>query len=190
MKKVRVWSAATMVAAALGLIYASGPSIAGDKDVAGAVKKIAALVKSGDMSAAKKMGADAAKKFDLEDVMDLFKIKKKGGIGWTGCKDTDGIEAKIREVARDGDKNVAKNAAAYEEIASITAAITIIAEAKTPEKDVGKKLRKNWLQWSQDVQQGAEALAKAAKGKAAIDAKNAMTKMNNACNACHSDFRN
>jgi hypothetical protein len=190
MNKVRVWMAAGMVAAVVGLIYAAGTSKAGgNKEIVATVDKIADAIKSGDMDTAKKLAA-AAKKYDLEDVMDLFKTVKKDGRGWKGAKPTDGIEAKIREVARDGDKNIAKNTAIYEEIGPVTAAIAMIAEAKAPEKDSGKKLKKNWIQWSQDVQEGAVALAKAAKSKSAADTKTAMTKINNACNACHSDFRN
>jgi hypothetical protein len=186
MKKVRVWTAAAALTAALGLIYGADSGAAGEgKDAAAAVEKIAAAIKSGDMSGAKKM-AQAATKYDLEDVMDVFKVKKKGGRGWTGCKPTDGIEAKIREVARDGDKSATKNAATYAEIAPVIAAVMMIAEAKPQGGDSGKKLKKNWLQWSGDVQHGAEALAKA---KAPAEVKTAMTKMNNACNACHSDFR-
>ncbi len=190
MNKVRVWTAAAMVTAVVALVYAAGTGSAGDnKEIVAAVDKIAAAVKKGDMAEARKL-AEGAKKYDLEDVMDLFKPVKKGGRGWTGAKPTDGIELKIREVARDGDKSFAKNAPIYEEIANISAAITIIAEAKAPEKDMGKKIKKNWIQWSQDVQEGAQALAKAAKSKAGADGKMAMTRMNNACNACHSDFRN
>jgi hypothetical protein len=190
MTNVRVWMAAAMVTAVIGLIYAAGPSSAGDnKEVVDAVDKIAAAIKSGDMDTAKKLAA-GAKKFDLEDVMDLFKPVKKGGKGWKGAKPTDGIELKIRELARDGEKSVAKNAAMLEEISYTTAAIALIADAKTPEKDQGKKLRKNWQQWAQDVVDGTQGLAKAAKSKAAADVKTAATKMNNACNACHSDFRN
>jgi cytochrome c556 len=187
MKKVRVWTAAAALTAALGLIYSAQSGAAGDagKDAAAAVEKIAAAIKSGDTSAAKTM-AQAATKFDLEDVMDVFKVKKKGGRGWKGGKPTDGIEAKIREVARDGDKSATKNAAIYEEIAPVISAVMMIAEAKPQGGESGKKLKKNWLQFSHDAQQGAQALAKA---KAPAEVKTAMTKMNNACNLCHSDFR-
>jgi len=190
MKNVRIGMAAATVAAVLGMSYLASEGSAGDsKEVNAAIDKIVAALKKGDMPGAKS-AANEAKKFDLEEVMDVFKIKKKGGRAWPGAKETDGIEAKYREVARDGDKNAAKNAAMYEEIALTTAAVGLIAEAKAPEKDSGKKLRKNWVQWSQDMQEGAHALAKAAQSKAAAEVKSAATKVNNSCNACHSDFRN
>jgi hypothetical protein len=175
------------VAAALGLIYAAGPGTAGEdsKEIRDAVLKIAAKIKAGDMAGAKSMAA-AAKKYDLEDVMSLFKPKKKGGLGWPGCKPTDGIELKIREVARDGDPGAAKHAAMYEYIGNVTAAIGLIAETNPQGKDSGKKLRKNWLEWAGDVQKGGQKLTKTS---APADAKATITKINNACNACHSDFR-
>jgi Cytochrome C' len=190
MNKVHMWMTVAVLAA-LGLAYVAGPTSAGgEDDPRGVVERIAAAVKKGDMDGAKKMaGAYAKKAESVEEVMDLFKTKKKGGIGF-GNKPTDGIESKYREVARDGAKGLSADASKYENMAYITVAIGLIAEAKVPEKDAGKKLRKTWLQSSQDMQEGALALAKAAKSKTAADVKTAAARVNAACNACHSDFRN
>ena len=190
MKRARVWMAAGMLAAGLGLVYSARLG-AGDTP-APDVLKIAAAVKKGDMDNAKQMAAALVKTVDaLEDVMDLFKVKKKGGIAWPGAKDTDGIEAKIREVARDGTKNAVKDAPMFEEIAATSKAIGLVAEAWSPKvKDMGKKSRKAWDQYVTDMLAGTDALSKAAKSKSAAEIKTAATKLNNACNACHSDFRN
>jgi hypothetical protein len=185
MNKVRVWMAATVVAVALGLIFAAGPGDAGDAKAAGAdVLKIAASVKAGKMDDAKKMAAVVNKKYaELEDVMTAFKLKKKEGLAWKGAKEVDGIEVKIREVARDG----GKPADFYEEIANTICAVGLVAEARTPEKDVGKKTKAGWIKANQEMLEGAAALAKA---KSAAEIKTAATKINNACNACHAEHRN
>jgi hypothetical protein len=198
MTALRSWTAIAAVAAALALVYAAGRGVAGDgKGMRGEVEKIAAALKKGDMDSAKSMAEAVGKsvKADsrddkLEELMDLYKPKKKGGIAWTGAKDTDGIELKVREVARDGPKNIAKDAAVMEEVAYTTAAIGLITEAMPPATDSAKKTKKNWLDFSKQVHEGAVALAKAAQSKSAAEIKTATTKVNNACNACHADFRN
>jgi hypothetical protein len=185
MNQVRVWMAAVVVAAAIGLIFAAGPGTAGDAGPAnGDVKKIADAVKAGKTADAKTMAVAANKKYaELEDVMTAFKTKKKGGLGWTGSKEGDGIELKIREVARDG----GKTAGFYEEIGNTIAAVGLIAEARTPAKDKGKATVKGWKAANEEMLEGAAALAKA---KSAAELKAAATKINNACNACHSEWRN
>jgi hypothetical protein len=189
MKKVRVCVAVLALAAVFGLVYSAGVSIAGgDKGPKTDVEPIVAAIKKGDMSTAKTLAAKVAKKYDtVEDVMDLFKTKKKGG--WSPWpKETDGIELKIREIARDGLKSIT-DAPKVEESAQIALAIGLIAEAKAPEKDTAKKSRKEWMQHVQDMQAGSQALAKAAQAKGAADIKKAATQLNNSCNACHSTFR-
>jgi hypothetical protein len=192
MKKVHVW-ATTAALVALGLVYATGLGIAGGGDgVKGDVQKIAAAVKSGDMAGAKKMAAAVANKTeDLEDVMHLFATKKKGGIAWEGAKDPDGIELKIREVARDGPKNLSKEASQLQDMTNNTIAIGLVAEAWSPKiKDKGKQTRKAWDAYAADMLTAANGMSKALKGKGAAEVKSAATKLNNSCTACHADFRN
>ncbi len=185
MSKVRVWTAVAAVAAGLGLVYAGIGTAGGGKGANADVEKIAAALKKGDTASAKTMAAAVAKKYELEDVMSAFKVKKKSGLAWPGAKDNEGIELKIRGLARDQTKDFKH----LEDIAYTTLAVGLIAEAKTPEKDSGKKLKKNWTQYVHDMQEGAQALAKAAGDKSAAEVKTAATKVNNSCNACHSDFR-
>jgi hypothetical protein len=195
MKKVRVWMAAVLVAAALGLIFTARPgSAAGDVDEAAIkaaraeVEKIAAAIKSGDMDGAKKMAA-ATKKHDLENIMWAFKPKAKLGIGFgAGDKLTDGIEVKYREVARDGAK--AKEVPLFEQMGYITQAVALVAEARTPDKDKGKGTVKGWQTAVKDMMSGGQDLVKASKAKGAAESKVAATKVNNACNACHAEWRN
>jgi hypothetical protein len=193
MKNVRRWAPAIALAAVIGLVYAgSRGSAAGGDGPKGDVVKIAAAVSSGDLAAAKKLAAGVAGKADdIEDVMHLFATKKKGGIAWKGAKDSEGIEMKVREVARDGPKNIAKETALFQELADNTIAIGLVAEAWTSKvKDKGKQTRKAWEQYSADMLTAAQGLSKAVKSKGAADVKAAATKLNNSCNACHADFRN
>ncbi len=189
MKKVHVWMTAAAVAAVLGLVYAATSGAAGEGgDVKEVVAKIATAIKKGDKDGARKLAETYAKKADsVEDAMDLFKKKDKDGIGFgSGPKETDGIEVKIREVARDGAKNYAKDAARYEAMGYNAAAIGMIADVMTPKKDIGQKTVKGWKMAIADQQEAALALAKA---KSAGDVKTAATKLNNACIACHAEWR-
>jgi hypothetical protein len=194
MRKVQVWTGIAALAMALGLIYAANSLARGD-DVAAArgdILKIAEAVKSGDMSGAKKLAAAAGKKHELEPVMDAFKRKDKEGIGFgAGPKEKDGIEAMYRDIGgAAGGKPKEKDAALFETMAHNTIAVGLIAEAKTPTKDEGKKTVKGWKQANQDMLEGAQALAAAAKAKNMAGIQKAATKVNAACNACHSEHRN
>lgn len=213
MKKVHVWMAAAAVTAVVGLVYAANSGAAGSNggaevvakvtlarptclvvtagesgDVKDVVAKIAAAIKKGDKAEARKLAETYAKKADsVEDAMDLFKKKDKDGIGFgSGPKETDGIEVKIREVARDGAKTYAKDAKLYEAMGYNAAAIGMIADVMTPKKDIGQKTVKGWKAAIADQQEAAFALAKA---KSAGDVKTAATKLNNACIACHAEWR-
>jgi hypothetical protein len=189
MNKVRVWTAAAMLTAALGLIYAAGPGRAGDeKALRGAVLKIAAAVKKGDMEGAKKMAAVIGKKAEnMEDVMDLLKPKNKGGLGF-GPGPTDGIERKMLAIARDGPK--AAEVPHVEDAAYVIVAISLIAEGHTGKvPETNKKKRKDWEKFSEDMKTAGMNLAKAGMTKAPASIRTAATKVNNSCSACHSIFR-
>jgi hypothetical protein len=186
MKKAQIWMTAAALAAILGLVYLAGPGAA--QPGADDIDKIADAIKSGNKDGAKKMAAAYAKKAEtVEEPMDLFKLKKKEGIGFgTGPETTDGIEKRVRDSAMEAPKDYAKNAALYEKMAYRAAAIGMVAEEFAPKGDKGMKTRKAWLNAVGDMQAGAAELAKA---KSAAAVKTAATKMNNACSACHSVFR-
>ena len=198
MTKVRVLIAAAVLAILAGLIYTQGSGAQPDAKVKAEVDKIVDAVAKGNMDGARSMAQALAKKSSgepldvLEElaVMDLFKKKDKGGYGYgKGPKELDGIEVKYREIARDGvTPAVAKSDAEYiQKMAHRTVAISLVAEALTPKKAKGTAQPKNWTQYIKEMQDGGQALAKA---KGAADIKTAATKVNTACNSCHSEWRN
>ena len=69
MKRARIFVAAAMLAATVGLVWVAGSGAATGDGPKGDVLNIAAAVKKGDMDGARKMAATVAKKIDsLEDV--------------------------------------------------------------------------------------------------------------------------
>src|SRR5437588_695479 len=71
----------------------------------------------------------------------------------------------------------------------IVAAVAEVSKNKAPKADMGKKTKKDWMTWSNDMQEAAFKLADAAKAKGAQDVKTTSSKVNAACNNCHSVFR-
>src|SRR5262245_20049464 len=70
------------------------------------ILSVAALVEKKDAAGAKKKAEELAKDMELEEVMSLFKLRNKGGLGFgskpapAGAATTDGIEAKILALGR------------------------------------------------------------------------------------------
>jgi hypothetical protein len=188
MLKVRIGTMVFGFAAAAGLMLALGTSVIGQGGE-GDVKKIAALIKKGDMVGAKKAAAAAHKGIEIEDVMNLFKPAKKKGIGVTGSDL--GIENMLLKIGRDAPTaaNAMKMAEAYEEMGYNIAAIGLITEHKAPEKNVGKMTKQAWLQSTTDMVETGVKLAEAAKAKNPADLKAQATKVNNNCSSCHTIFR-
>src|SRR5437762_4237273 len=176
------------VAAAAGLVLALGTSAIGQGGE-GDVKKIAALIKKGDMVGAKKAAAVVDKKLEIEDVMNLFKPAKKKGIGVTGSDL--GIENMLLKIGREAPTAavMAKMAEAYEEMGYNVAAVGLITEHRAPEKDMGKMTKKAWLESTTGMVETGVKLAEAAKSKSAADLKTQATKVNNNCSNCHTIFR-
>jgi cytochrome c551/c552 len=188
MLKTNVSKLALSLFAMAGLAVLVGTAL-GNPD-ASAIKKIAELVKKGDLPAAKKMAAEYAKKHaDLEDLMHGFKPAKKGGIGVTGSDQ--GIEQTLNKIGRDAPTAAAmtKMAKSWEEMGYDIAALGLITAEFAPEKDSGKKTRKAWVEWSEGMVDSGKALSAAAKSAAPADVKTQASKVNNSCNSCHSLFR-
>jgi hypothetical protein len=195
MKKAPVWFAAATLAA-VGAILVAGRSGAGDeKALMNNIDKVAAALKSGDKEGAKKQAEAVAKKIEeVVEAMDLLKPRKKGGYGVgekPGAIVPDGIEQMLIKIGRDAPAKgtLNKDADAYEQMGYRTAAIGLIAHAKTPAKDMGKKTRKDWMTWSNEMVEVSLQLAAAAKAKSPADVKSAAAKLNNNCNSCHTVFR-
>jgi hypothetical protein len=184
----------TLLSLSLG-IYLVGQAWAGEnKEVTDAVLKIAASIKKGDSAGAKTQAAALAKKIEaLEEVMDALKPRKKGGVGVgkVGQVTPDGIELKLITLGRDAPTPavLGKEAEALEEMAYVIAAVAEVTHVMAPAADKGKKTKKDWLAWTADMREGANKLAEAAKAKGAQDVKGAASKINAACNSCHSVFR-
>jgi hypothetical protein len=195
--KVRGWVAGVTFAAVCGLVYVSGPSRAneGEKELAGAVGKIAAAIQSGDSAGAKKLAEASAKKIDeVSDLMHLFRPRSKGGLGW-GSKASkpdasDGLEKKIQEFTKTVPAAAAGQKDVNGEAATWIAALAELTLAKTPAKDgPAGKTKKAWIGWSNDLRDAAAELSKAsASGNPAAISK-AANKVNNACVSCHSKFK-
>src|SRR5262249_2191096 len=141
-----------------------------------------------------KAQVDALKKENLDDVMNLFKLRKSGGFGvgnTPGAVTPDGIELKIINLAKKtvaGDLKTQGDAIA--EAAYRAAAIAAVAIHKCPvEKKKGEKDPKDWEKWSKGMKDAALELATAAKAKDAKKVEDAAKKLNNNCQQCHGVFR-
>ena len=188
MKKVRIGTLAVGLLAAAGLMLALGSSAVGQGGD-GDVKKIAELVKKGDMAGAKKAAEAYAKTNEIEDIMNLFKPANKKGIGVTGS--TKGIEQELIQLGRDGvtAAKMLKMADSYTEMGYHIAALGLIAEHKAPTKDAGKMTKKAWIESTTSMVETGVKFADAAKSKSAADVKSQAVKVNNSCNSCHTIFR-
>jgi cytochrome c556 len=196
MRNARIWIAGALVTALVGAVVLSNTSRAGEnKALLDSIDKIAETLKKGDKDGAKQQAEALAKKLeDLYEAMDLFKPRKKGGFGVgdkPGVVLPDGIEQMLIKIGRDAPAagTLNKNSEALEQMGYRTAAIGLIALAKTPATDKGKQTRKDWTDWTNEMVDSGIALAAAAKAKGPQDVKTTAAKVNNSCNSCHSVFR-
>ncbi len=188
MLKVRIGMVAAGIVAAVALVLVVGSAMAGGD--AAEIKKIADLVKKGDMPGAKKLAAAYAKAHsDVDELMTAFKTAKKGGIGVAGTDQ--GIENVLTKIGRDAPTaaNLTKMSDAYAEMGYNIAAVGLITEALAPEKNAGKKTREAWMEWSKGTVDAGLKLVDAAKSKSAADVKTHASKINTSCNSCHTTFR-
>jgi hypothetical protein len=182
--------------AVLGLmaVLARTGTTGDEKELGGSILKIAALIEKGDGAAAEKEAKGLAKNTEVEDVMHLFRPRKKKGIGVGKTPNTvipDGIEQQLLKLGRDESTQASlnKEAAALEHMGYHTAAIADFAIAKPPEKDEGKKTAKEWTTAAKEMREASLAFVEAAKSKSPTAVHKAAEKLNNACNSCHSVFR-
>jgi hypothetical protein len=180
----------------LGLlcVLASPGSAGGENALAGKILKMADLIEKGDAAGAKTQAKALAKDTELDDVMNLFKPRKKKGIGVgdkPGVANPDGIEQKLIALGRDAPSGttLTKEAKALQKMGYVMAAVAEFATAKAPEKDMGKKKVKDWTMWATEMREGSVAFADAAKSNSPAEVHKAAVKLNGACNNCHSVFR-
>jgi hypothetical protein len=185
------------LALGIGLLVTDAAGAADEKEIRAAVQQIADAIAKKDDAGARKQAEGLAKKVEeIYEVMDLMALRKgaKGGLGIgpkPGAVTPDGIERKFIELSKKPlpQGQLDKEAADLARAAYIAAAIAEVAHAKVPARDDGMKKRKDWLQWSKDMREGAARLAETAQTKKAADVKAAAVKLNSACNECHGVFR-
>jgi hypothetical protein len=195
MKHPASWVAAC-AAVLLGLWFLTEVGRTGaadDYDARDPVLKLAGAIEKKDKDA-KDQAKDIAKKVELENLMHLFQLRSKKGLGVglkAGAVMPDGMEKKVEMLA---DKPLAAaalgaEATGLEQMGYAMAAIAEVSIAKPPEKDMGKKKIKDWVKWSEDLRDASLQLAEAAKKKDAAALQKAADKANTSCNKCHDVFR-
>lgn len=197
MMRMRAWMVGGSLLALTALLWLEGRGVAGDDEKAqhAQIQKIAAAFKTSKEEGSKMSAAMGKKLESLEGIMHGFKLRKKGGIGvgkTAGAITPDGIEHRFNALLRDGITATAlgKEAEAIEEMAYVTAAIgEVTKNFETPGLFKGKKTKKDWQAYSDRMVEGSLKLAAAAKAKNAPEVKTAAKTVNDACNACHSLFR-
>lgn len=191
MMNLRGWMMG-LVAVGLGL---GTLGAADSKELIGDVKKVSDLFEKKDNAGAKKAAEEfAKKKLGMDDLMHLFALRTKGGIGVghkAGAVTPDGLEKKVMELAKKAmpEKQLADESQALAEMGYSIAALSEIAVAMAPAKDDGKKKKKDWITWSEEMRDASLALATAAKDKKPDDLRKAAKKTDDACVKCHDVFR-
>jgi hypothetical protein len=197
-KNMRNWAVVLSAVAAAGVLYLTGDIRAGGKasPLSGDTRKIAAAVKAGKKDDAEALAKKTAKKAEeLGDIMHMFKNRNKGGLGVGEMPQakSDGIESKLRDVARDAPSAavMAKEAPGLQQLGYDTAALALLTKAMAPAKDQGKKKASDFKKWADEMYDAGVEFAKTAgeKGAGAQNVKAAATKVNETCNRCHSVFR-
>ncbi|MBL8799676.1 MAG: cytochrome c [Planctomycetia bacterium] len=161
-----------------------------------AIGKISAAVDKGDLEGAKKLAAETAKNSEWDEVMHLFVLRshKKPGLGVgdkAGAITPDGIEKKLMKLAENplSDKDLGAESAALVKMGNDMVALTLVTLAKPPEKDDGKKKKKDWVAWSEEMLKASQEFTAAAKAKKAADLQKAAVKADKSCGKCHDVFR-
>jgi hypothetical protein len=163
-----------------------------NKQARQAVLRMADLVERKDFVALKQQADAVAKSIQgLDDVMNLLKLRSRGGlgIGAPGAVAPDGMEAKVVNMAKRPltSPQLAKESKDLVRLAYVNAAIAQISEARS---DVdGKMDPKAWQKWSIDMRQSALELADAAQAMNPAGVKAAAKKLNTSCTDCHDKFR-
>jgi hypothetical protein len=139
---------------------------------------------------------DLDEKADLAGIMNLLRLRSKGGLGFgvkppPGAATTDGIEARVMGLAKRPlpAADLKKQADDIVRSAYILAAVSEVSEVHTPKKKVGDKDPKDWTAWTNDMRESSLQLADAARKGDPAAVKVAASKLNSSCNNCHGTFR-
>jgi hypothetical protein len=156
------------------------------------IQEIAADLEAGkDVTA--KVKSFRKKHTDLDEVMHTYKPRGRGGVGVDPKADAkgDGLEMKFNALAK---RALAPAALKKEKDLLLKAAYVNAAMAKItleypPEKPKGGKGAKEWAKLTKEMEKGTMEMIEAIKKDDPAALKKAVTDVNNACNTCHSDFR-
>ncbi len=164
-----------------------------NKQARDAVLGMAGLVERKDFGALKQRADAVAKSIEgLDDVMNLLKLRARGGLGLgntPGAIAPDGMEAKVVNLSKRPltQPQLAKESKELVRLAYVNAAIAQVSESRTDAD--GSKDPKAWQKWSVDMRQAALELADAAQAMDPVRVKAAAKKLNTSCTECHDKFR-
>jgi cytochrome c556 len=164
-----------------------------DKEIKEAQKDILDLAKIAENGKGKAIEAKVTaikKKYeDLGTLMHIYKPKNKGGLGF-GALPTSGLETKIRDLSKRklAPLTLAKETDELIRMAHVNIALGDITKLYFS-KDKNGKTKKDWDKHLEDQKKAAKELIDAVKAKNAVKLKAAAENLDNACNNCHSDFR-
>jgi Cytochrome C' len=147
------------------------------------LQKIVDFVKAGKMDDAKA----AAKKYaaantDVEELMTAFKSGKKGGMTVTG------VEPTLIKFGRDTQSPASLGKDEYQDMGAIAVAVGLVTDAIPAPKN-NKATQADWSKWAKELTDNGAKLQTAVKTKTPADVKTAASKINAACNSCHTAFR-
>mgnify|MGYP002778041848 CR=1 FL=1 len=180
----------------LSLLAYATPYVVSQDNKAKPIQKdlleIAADLEAGKDVAAK-VKAFRKKHTDLDEVMHAYKPRGRGGVGVDSKANdkTDGLELKFNALAK---RALAPAALKKEKELLIKAAYVNLAMAKItleypPERPKNGKGAKEWTKLTQEMEKGTKEMIEALKKDDPAALKKAVTEVNNACNTCHSEFR-
>jgi len=180
---------------ALALVVCSANQAADDEkeETKAAQKAIVELAKdadSGNVDA--KKAAEIKKKYeDLLTVMNIYKPRDKGGLGVGPAGKGDGIELKLIAL---GKKAPSKMSLEKEQkdlmmMARVNLAMSEITKHYAPTKPKGGKGAKEWNEYNSEMKKATMQFIEAVKKTDGPSVKKAAENINNACNSCHTDFR-
>jgi hypothetical protein len=167
-----------------------------DEDTVAARKAVLDVVEAveagkGDKDLAAKAEAIKKKDVELNNLMKVYKLKGKGGLGYGAKPDaTSGIEKKLLDLSQ---KAPAKGALKKEakdliKLAHLNIAMAEIAKPHFQKAMEGKG-KKDWDAWLKDQKTAAKELIEAVKKEDADGVSKAAKNMVNSCNECHAVFR-
>jgi cytochrome c556 len=177
--KMGLWTALGVAALAVVVTVVARVEAA-DK---AALQKIVDSLKSGktaDAAAAAKAYAKAHD--DVDELMTAFKKGDKGGMLAVG------IEATLIKFGRDVPSPAALSKGDYADMGTIISAVGLVNGA-IPAPKGAKGSAADWAKWSKELVDNGEKLQAALKSKTPADVKAMSSKINAACNSCHTAFR-